>query len=210
MFQLEHALDRKLRLRRFASGHSLAPIAPIYRIVFLRGHSTVLPGRDHERDRWTRFAPRRTGLPPERSRTRIRTEGREAGETISEYGPRRGGERRPRDQGGYAPDDDTGGTGPPAAAETRRGRGGDAYPWGKTTLSAEDARGSERDPRAELGQPSVEPRPAAGGCARKAGPVHNSIRGGEVSEQSTSFRGMHAQRPRPPPWRYSYLARCGA
>ena len=81
---------------------------------------------------------------------------------------------------------------------------------GKTTLSAEDARGSEREPRAELGQPSVEPRPAAGGCARIAGPVHNSIRGGEVSEQSTSFRGMHAQRPRPPPWRYSYLARCGA
>ena len=49
-------------------------------------------------------------------------------------------------RGGYAPDDDTGGTGPPAAAEAAAGSRW-TFTRGKTTLSAEDARGSERAPR---------------------------------------------------------------
>ena len=62
----------------------------------------------------------RGGLPPERSRTTIRTEGREAAGDNQGRRPQALRDRRPRDRG-LRPNDDTGGTGPPAAAEARRG-----------------------------------------------------------------------------------------
>ena len=125
---LEHALDRKLQFRR---SPAVIPWLPwlLSIALYLTRPLDCLAGPG-SRARIGGPGSRRAemGCRQKEAERRIRTEGREAGGTISEYGPRRGGERRPRDQGGYAPDDDTGGTGPPAAAEARRGRRGDAYP----------------------------------------------------------------------------------
>ena len=212
MFQLEHAPDRKLQFRRFACGHSLAPMAPINRIVSYAatrlscraGITSAIGGPGSRRAEM--------GCRPREAEQGSAQRGERRGRQSANTGRGAAGSGVHGIRGGYAPDDDTGGTGPPAAAEARRGRGGDAYP-GQERRSQRKTPAAPNEPRAELRGPWSTKCRTAPGCGRlrkKSGPVHNSIRGGEVSEQSTSFRGMDAQRPRPPPWRDSYLARCGA
>ena len=192
------------RLRSFPGSHGSYQSHCI-----LRGHSTVLPVRDHERG----------SVDQVRAAQKWAAARKKPNGGSAQRGERRGGQSANTGRGGAGSGvHGIRGATPPMTTRVVQGRlrrprrGGVAV--ATLTLGQDDALSGRRPrlrTRAPRGAWSTKCRTTpACGRLRKSGPVHNSIRGGEVSEQSTSFRGMHAQRPRPPPWRDSCLARCGA